>query len=190
MSLLCIGTMLCLHGLVCCKIGQGRYLVRSCFRLELTPKLCDHSPGYAYTYHLWANEPARLNATAYLLAQTADAICLCLHTDCGIVSYIQVLQASLQHVAGMLHARKVAPLPRLTYSMPSILVALKQFAQARHIGKIVLSSPQALPGSGQVPDKAAAWIVTGGLGALGVLTGEWMVANSAKRIVLLGRTGR
>lgn len=92
----------------------------------------------------------------------------------------------------MLHTKAVQPLPRLTYPMTSIMAALKQFAQAQHIGKIVLSAPAALPAAADEKHRAGkgAWIVTGGLGALGVLTGEWMVGNGAKRVMLLGRSGR
>lgn len=104
---------------------------------------------------------------------------------------LQVLQASLRKVAAMLHTQQVRPLPCTTHPLPHILTALKHLASARHIGKVVVATPPALPVEAAADQQQApAWVVTGGLGALGVLTGEWLVGQSAKRVVLLGRTGR
>ena len=34
------------------------------------------------------------------------------------------------------------------------------------------------------------WLVTGGLGALGLITAQWLADRGCRHICLLGRTGR
>ena len=97
-------------------------------------------------------------------------------------------------VSTMLEAGRIGPLPRITYSLARVTDALREFAHARHIGKIVAAAPDELPqepGGAKGPARQqGAWIVTGGLGALGLLTGQWLLEQGALRTVLLGRSGR
>ncbi|NES13758.1 MULTISPECIES: type I polyketide synthase [Micromonospora] len=65
-------------------------------------------------------------------------------------------------------------------------------AQARHTGKIVLRPDSrevaALP-PGQVPVRpAATYLITGGLGALGLETARWLADRGARHLVLVGRS--
>ena len=103
----------------------------------------------------------------------------------------QELNAAVLRVSAMLHAGSIGPLPRLTYPLAKVTDALREFAHARHIGKIVVAAPAELPQSAAKKDSGhSAWVVTGGLGALGLLTGQWLVEQGALRVVLLGRSGR
>lgn len=100
---------------------------------------------------------------------------------------LPVLNASLCQLASMLAAEQVAPLQRLTYSFSDVATAFKQFARAQHVGKIVVRVPE--------PAEAAqashgSWVISGGLGALGALTADWMVGQGQRHLVLLGRSGR
>jgi myxalamid-type polyketide synthase MxaB len=56
-------------------------------------------------------------------------------------------------------------------------------AQARHIGKVVLTAE--VKGVRIRPD--ATYLITGGLGALGLETARWLVENGATNLVLAGR---
>ena len=61
--------------------------------------------------------------------------------------------------------------------------------QARHTGKIVLRMPEQRTANAAVqlrPD--ATYLISGGLGALGLLTARWMADRSARNILLLGRS--
>ena len=42
----------------------------------------------------------------------------------------------------------------------------------------------------RLQEQQAAWVVTGGLGALGALTADWLVGQGQRHLVLLGRSGR
>lgn len=89
----------------------------------------------------------------------------------------------------MLATGMVKPLPYLKYELSNVDTALRQFSHARHTGKIVVSVPPALPSpiSPKVPE---AWAITGGLGALGSITAEWLAGQGAAYLHLLGRSGR
>jgi NADPH:quinone reductase-like Zn-dependent oxidoreductase len=91
------------------------------------------------------------------------------------------------------------PLPFRTFALTEAISAFRFMAQARHIGKIVVShpgSPGKRTGSGYVkrgsvceikPD--ATYLITGGLGGLGLLVARWMSEQGAKHLVLSGRSG-
>ena len=53
----------------------------------------------------------------------------------------QVLQASFMRVAAMMAAAKAAPIQALTFPFSFVLPALRQFAHAKHVGKIVTEMP-------------------------------------------------
>lgn len=60
---------------------------------------------------------------------------------------------------------------------------LAAMAQARHVGKLVLAAPEAMPVRAD-----GAYVITGGLGALGIEGARWLQARGARRIVLIGRS--
>jgi acyl transferase domain-containing protein/NADPH:quinone reductase-like Zn-dependent oxidoreductase/acyl carrier protein/NADP-dependent 3-hydroxy acid dehydrogenase YdfG len=64
--------------------------------------------------------------------------------------------------------------------------AFRYMAQAKHVGKIVLHQPPA-PGS-PVLRADRTYVVTGAFGALGALVADWMVANGARSLLLIGRS--
>jgi NADPH:quinone reductase-like Zn-dependent oxidoreductase len=91
---------------------------------------------------------------------------------------------------GELHA-----LPRTIFPIDRAPEAFRMMAAARHIGKIVLSlEPAELGGrvAGKKPSihiqSDATYLVTGGLGGLGLCIAEWLVDRGAKIVVLVGRS--
>lgn len=74
------------------------------------------------------------------------------------------------------------PLPVAVHALDAAVEAFRCMAQARHIGKLVLSvAPVASPRPG------ASYWVTGGLGGLGLATAGWLVARGARHLALSGR---
>ncbi|MFE7608621.1 SDR family NAD(P)-dependent oxidoreductase [Streptomyces celluloflavus] len=72
--------------------------------------------------------------------------------------------------------------------------AFTHMAKARHTGKIVLRPDDTAPATVAVrshgPVKAAAtYLITGGLGALGLHTARYLVGQGARHLVLVGRGG-
>ena len=87
---------------------------------------------------------------------------------------------------------ELMPLPITSFLMSAPREAFRLMVQARHIGKIVLrqdlhevSDRRALPV--RVQDTAT-YLVTGGLGYLGMLAARDLVDRGARHVVLLGRT--
>ena len=64
--------------------------------------------------------------------------------------------------------------------------AFRHLAAARNIGKVAISFPQ--PGAGEVRANAA-YLVTGGLGSLGLHVADWLGQRGAGEVVLAGRSG-
>jgi hypothetical protein len=103
----------------------------------------------------------------------------------------QELNSSFGKLSAMLASGSVRPLQSLVYDFSAITTALRQFSHARHIGKIVVRVPSAAAVSnGDAARPAEAWAITGGLGALGTISAEWLAGQGAKHIHLLSRTGR
>lgn len=105
--------------------------------------------------------------------------------DLGIVMdrephriHSQLTKISSDISAGALH-----PLPAQVCDFHDAAHAFRFMAQAKHIGKIVLRHPAPLRIS---PD--ATYLVTGGLGALGLHVAKWMAEQGARNLLLLGRS--
>ncbi|SCL56923.1 Acyl transferase domain-containing protein [Micromonospora eburnea] len=82
-------------------------------------------------------------------------------------------------------------LPVTTFGYSDAAQAFGHMAQARHTGKIVLRPDvreMVLP-PGEVPVRpVATYLITGGLGALGLQTARWLADRGARHLVLLGRS--
>jgi acyl transferase domain-containing protein/NADPH:quinone reductase-like Zn-dependent oxidoreductase/SAM-dependent methyltransferase/acyl carrier protein len=75
------------------------------------------------------------------------------------------------------------PLPTVQYSLEKSTDAFRYMQQARHTGKIVINVAH----SPTVRDDSS-YLITGGLGDLGLLTANWLADQGAKRVVLVGRS--
>lgn len=95
------------------------------------------------------------------------------------------------------------PLPVCRFPIANAKEAFRYMAQAKHIGKVVLTDHDRLVGSHlETPleslanqDEAAlrfkssaSYLLTGGRGGLGLLLARWMVEHGARHLVLVGRS--
>ncbi|WP_462186517.1 zinc-binding dehydrogenase, partial [Frankia sp. CcWB2] len=91
-------------------------------------------------------------------------------------------------------AGDLAPLPVTTYPFAEVAEALRTMASGSHIGKFVLTDPasvravvpEPMPAGGFRPD--GTYLVTGGLGALGLSLAEFFAERGAGAVALLGRS--
>ena len=84
------------------------------------------------------------------------------------------------------------PLPTRIFDIRDALPAFRFMAQARHVGKIVLSQREMIAEEsegGLGIDRQATYLVTGGTGGLGLKVAEWLVARNARHLVLMSRSG-
>src|SRR5688572_6234882 len=85
-------------------------------------------------------------------------------------------------------------LPFERFTLSDAGSAFRHMAQARHIGKVVLTHGSPAAGSssstiaGPLRDDAT-YLITGGLGGIGLHVAQWMVKEGARHLVLLGRGG-
>jgi NADPH:quinone reductase-like Zn-dependent oxidoreductase/acyl carrier protein len=76
------------------------------------------------------------------------------------------------------------PVPAEVYPLTEAKTAFRRMQQARHIGKIVVQMPKPLQ-----PRADRSYLVTGGLGALGLHTAAYLAQLGAGDIVLTSRSG-
>jgi 8-amino-7-oxononanoate synthase len=87
--------------------------------------------------------------------------------------------------------RELQPLPHQVFPIEEAVSAFRHMAQAKHKGKVVLSVAEQAPTTAVVRDDAAAaatYLVTGGMGALGLQVAHWLTEQGAKTLVLTGRS--
>ena len=88
----------------------------------------------------------------------------------------------LTEVSEGLAAGEWTPLPAEIYPLTEAKSAFRRMQQARHIGKIVLQIPRPLQ-----PQGDRSYLITGGLGALGLHTAAYLAQLGAGDIVLTSR---
>lgn len=100
----------------------------------------------------------------------------------------------LREVVEEIGAGRLKP-PRCTpYPLEAATDAFRTMAGARHIGKLALTVPSRGRAKAVLPDgpvivrKNGAYIVTGGLGGLGLAVAQWLASQGAGHLLLNGRT--
>jgi len=115
-----------------------------------------------------------------------------------------VLQQLLLQVSADLAAGRVAPIRAAVHDIRAVHAAMRQMAQARHVGKVVVSAHAAhlLPSSSSAASSgglaynaatstgSGSVLVTGGTGALGQLVTSWLATQQVQHIILCSRTGK
>jgi acyl transferase domain-containing protein/NADPH:quinone reductase-like Zn-dependent oxidoreductase/acyl carrier protein len=102
-----------------------------------------------------------------------------------------VIAAMLQELLAAFAEGKLFPPLREVYSIGESEDAFRRMAGSRHVGKLVLVRPPR-------PVAKESWttalcegtvLITGGTGALGLATAQWLIEQGAKSIVLMSRRG-
>ncbi|KFE58861.1 type I polyketide synthase [Hyalangium minutum] len=100
----------------------------------------------------------------------------------------------LQEVARLNESGILKPLAHQLLPVSRLPVALQETAQDRHTGKLVvdLSEPDvpiSMGAEAGLLKEESSYLVTGGLGGLGLSVAKWLVEQGARRLVLMGRGG-
>jgi acyl transferase domain-containing protein/NADPH:quinone reductase-like Zn-dependent oxidoreductase/acyl carrier protein len=114
--------------------------------------------------------------------------------DLGVLPY-EHLGDILREVHELLASGALTPTPQTTHPLSEASTAFRTLASGRHIGKLVLAVPQDGAGEAVVrPDDVpviradGAYVVTGGLGGLGLILARWFAREGAGRVILNGRS--
>lgn len=103
--------------------------------------------------------------------------------------------AMLRDLVQIVNERKLQPLPQHVFSLTKAAEAFQLMANAQHMGKIVLTAPEreftVAPARDASPLIRAdgVYLITGGLSGFGLAVAEWLVAQGARHLVLVGRRG-
>ncbi len=167
-----------------CTAGRGVDIVLNCLAREFIPRSIDVlAPNGRFVElgktGVWSDEQVR----SYRPDVENHIIVL----DRMVQTDPQVVHDLLQEVMRLLDTREIRPLPLRAFPITEAPDAFRYMAQARQIGKIVVSqhdSPPPADGSFR-PD--ATYLITGGLRGLGPAVAGWMVAHGARHLVLMGR---
>jgi 8-amino-7-oxononanoate synthase len=78
---------------------------------------------------------------------------------------------------------ELKPLPHKVFPIQQAPDAFRHMAQAKHIGKVVIDFPT----NNQIVKTDGSYLITGGMGALGLQVAKWLAELGAKHLILLGR---
>lgn len=95
----------------------------------------------------------------------------------------QGIQAMLRRLRDQIEAGVWRPLPLTCYGRQETWQAFRAMQQGSHTGKLVIT------GNGPRFSADKTYLISGGLGALGLAVAGWMLERGAKRLCLLGRGG-
>jgi acyl transferase domain-containing protein/NADPH:quinone reductase-like Zn-dependent oxidoreductase/acyl carrier protein len=107
-----------------------------------------------------------------------------------------LIRSMLLNIVDGIENGTLQPLPKQVFPISDVIDAFRYMAQAKHIGKIVVRQsphpqPHPLQGvgrRGEVIHADATYLITGGLGGLGLLLSRWLVEKGARNLVLMGRS--
>ncbi|MPY98080.1 MAG: amino acid adenylation domain-containing protein [Actinophytocola sp.] len=105
-----------------------------------------------------------------------------------------VVERMLADAVTRISAEELRGLPVREFDIADAPDALRFMAQAKHIGKLVLTVeradyPVCAPSLGTLFRPDAAYLITGGLGGVGLALANWMVGRGARHLVLMSRSG-
>jgi myxalamid-type polyketide synthase MxaB len=127
---------------------------------------------------IWAPEQAA--------ARRQDAAYYTFDLDQAIDQDAGLPHRTLGVVRAWFEEGRLRPLPQRVFSVRNAVEAYRFLQQTRYVGKVVLSfAPEATP----AVHADGSYLITGGLGALGVRVARCLVEQGARHLVLAGRSG-
>jgi acyl transferase domain-containing protein/acyl carrier protein len=100
---------------------------------------------------------------------------------------LEIVQQMLRELMDAFASKRLTPLPLRRFTLNEAADAFRYMAQAKHIGKIVISVEEGTAGPCVRDD--ASYLITGGLGALGLHLARQLVDRGARHLMLAGRSG-
>ncbi|XP_035712782.1 phenolphthiocerol synthesis polyketide synthase type I Pks15/1 [Folsomia candida] len=96
-----------------------------------------------------------------------------------------------QFTGGLGDKRCPLPLPYTCFESSRIKEALEYVENVKHVGKVVITMPElnknGIPSYKMFYDEAT-YLITGGLGGIGLEVAKWMLNSGAKKLILIGRS--
>lgn len=95
----------------------------------------------------------------------------------------------LQEIYARCASGELKPLPHIIFPFVNTVAAFRFMAQGKHIGKVIISQDALahdVVAEVKIRDDAS-YLITGGLGGLGLSVAQWLIDKGAKYIALVGR---
>jgi phthiocerol/phenolphthiocerol synthesis type-I polyketide synthase C len=115
--------------------------------------------------------------------------------DTLLIERPDLARANFQAVVELFRSGALRPLPFQSIPVSRASEAFRAMQQSKHIGKLVITMQDDLPSALPIvrtrpPVRSdATYLVTGGLGGFGLSTAQWLVAQGARSLALVGRRG-
>jgi acyl transferase domain-containing protein/acyl carrier protein len=115
--------------------------------------------------------------------------------DTLLVERADLARRLFAEVMALFAAGELHPLPFVALPVSRATEAFRMMQQSRHVGKIVItmradrSATLPIVRSTVPVRNDGTYLVTGGLGGFGLATARWLVANGARSLALVGRSG-
>lgn len=116
-----------------------------------------------------------------------------IHFDKLLVSNNQLIRNVIDSVVALFYVNEIDLLPIQTFDIEHVKDAFLLLSKSNHIGKVVIEiNPQFQPTNCILPDyifdQDKYYLITGGLGGLGVKLTEWMFSKGARNFILTTRS--
>jgi len=105
-----------------------------------------------------------------------------------------MLGSMAREIVALVEDRELEPIPHTAFDLSKAEDALRFLAQAKHIGKIVLTVREPAYPVAPCLDRAvcspeATYVISGGVGGFGLAIARWLLAKGAQHLVLMSRRG-
>jgi NADPH:quinone reductase-like Zn-dependent oxidoreductase len=101
----------------------------------------------------------------------------------------QEMKGHLTSITALMNKETIKPIPYCRFDVSEVREALSYLQKAKHVGKIVVTMPEP-ENEGLIPmfSESSTYLVTGGLGGIGMEVAKWMAQSGAKHVALVGRS--
>jgi NADPH:quinone reductase-like Zn-dependent oxidoreductase/acyl carrier protein len=98
-----------------------------------------------------------------------------------------LVHSMLDELFARLQCGDLGLLPHKVFAIDDVVSAFRHMAQAKHLGKVVVTFAEHQQLDAVPVDDQSSYLVTGGLGGLGLRMAEWLVDRGAAHVVLTSR---
>jgi NADPH:quinone reductase-like Zn-dependent oxidoreductase len=95
-------------------------------------------------------------------------------------------QACMAEILPALATGEISPPPLEVFPLTAAQDALRRMAQAKHMGKLVLAVTSSSTDLVPIHDDGA-YLISGGLGGVGLAAAHWLARRGARHVILIGR---
>jgi len=95
-----------------------------------------------------------------------------------------LIQSMFDELHGRFEAGELSPLPHKVFAVDDVISAFRHMAQGKHLGKVVISLAEHQQLDAVPVREQASYLITGGVGGLGLKVANWLIEQGAKSLVL------